>query len=68
MSTRNRPPFRAEHVGSLIRPPELLDGCYQGDRKPPQAKEYGKTGKMTDEELISLIEENITDSLGHGDD
>ena len=38
MSTRNCPPFRAEHVGSLIRPPELLDARYPGDRKPPQAE------------------------------
>ena len=27
-----------------------------------------KQNKMTYEELISLIEEDITDSLGHGDD
>jgi 5-methyltetrahydropteroyltriglutamate--homocysteine methyltransferase len=25
MSQRNRPPFRADHVGSLLRPPALLD-------------------------------------------
>jgi methionine synthase II (cobalamin-independent) len=24
MSKRTRPPFRADHVGSLLRPPELL--------------------------------------------
>jgi 5-methyltetrahydropteroyltriglutamate--homocysteine methyltransferase len=24
MSMRDRPPFRADHVGSLLRPPELL--------------------------------------------
>jgi 5-methyltetrahydropteroyltriglutamate--homocysteine methyltransferase len=24
MSERTRPPFRADHVGSLLRPPELL--------------------------------------------
>jgi 5-methyltetrahydropteroyltriglutamate--homocysteine methyltransferase len=24
MSQRTRPPFRADHVGSLLRPPELL--------------------------------------------
>ena len=25
MADRNLPPFRADHVGSLLRPPELLD-------------------------------------------
>ena len=25
MSLRDRPPFRADHVGSLLRPPELLE-------------------------------------------
>ena len=25
MSSRTEPPFRADHVGSLLRPPELLD-------------------------------------------
>ena len=30
-----RPPFRADHVGSLLRPKELLDARYaEGDRKP----------------------------------
>lgn len=24
MTTRTTPPFRADHVGSLLRPPELL--------------------------------------------
>ena len=24
MTTRTKPPFRADHVGSLLRPPELL--------------------------------------------
>jgi methionine synthase II (cobalamin-independent) len=24
MAARDRPPFRADHVGSLLRPPELL--------------------------------------------
>ena len=25
MTARSTPPFRADHVGSLLRPPELLD-------------------------------------------
>ena len=25
MSWRSEPPFRADHVGSLLRPPELLE-------------------------------------------
>ena len=38
MSIRNCPPFRAEHVGSLIRPPELLDVRYPADSKPQSAE------------------------------
>ena len=25
MSARTKPPFRADHVGSLLRPPEVLE-------------------------------------------
>ncbi len=29
MSKRDKPPFRADHVGSLLRPPELLEARQQ---------------------------------------
>ena len=28
MTARTRPPFRADHVGSLLRPPELLQAIW----------------------------------------
>jgi 5-methyltetrahydropteroyltriglutamate--homocysteine methyltransferase len=43
MSPRTTPPFRADHVGSLLRPPELLS-----------AREGFAAGKLTAEELRSV--------------
>jgi 5-methyltetrahydropteroyltriglutamate--homocysteine methyltransferase len=40
MTTRTKPPFRADHVGSLLRPQALLD-----------ARVRWKAGEMTDDEL-----------------
>jgi 5-methyltetrahydropteroyltriglutamate--homocysteine methyltransferase len=40
MSQRTRPPFRADHVGSLLRPPALLD-----------AREAHRAGRIDDAEL-----------------
>jgi methionine synthase II (cobalamin-independent) len=40
MSARTKPPFRADHVGSLLRPPELL-----------KAREDHAAGKIDDAEL-----------------
>ena len=37
---RDKPPFRADHVGSLLRPPDLL-----------QAREDHKSGRITDDQL-----------------
>ena len=41
--TRNNPPFRADHVGSLLRPPELI-----------KAREAFDAGKLPGEELHAL--------------
>src|ERR671938_1588053 len=38
--TRSKPPFRADHVGSLLRPPELL-----------RAREEFAVGRISSEEL-----------------
>ena len=40
--TYGRPPFRADHVGSLLRPPELLRAReqHQKGRYPP--RRYGR--------------------------
>ena len=34
MSARTEPPFRADHVGSLLRPPALLDARERARRRP----------------------------------
>lgn len=49
MSTRKKPPFRADHVGSLLRPKRVLDA-----RKQVEAKQ------MTPAELRRIEDEEIT--------
>jgi 5-methyltetrahydropteroyltriglutamate--homocysteine methyltransferase len=41
--SRDTPPFRADHVGSLLRPPELL-----------RARQYHADGRITDDEMRSI--------------
>src|SRR3712207_2502492 len=43
-----RPPFRADHVGSLLRPPELL-----------QAREAHAAGRISADELHAVEDEAI---------
>ncbi|HTR58450.1 MAG TPA: 5-methyltetrahydropteroyltriglutamate--homocysteine S-methyltransferase [Casimicrobiaceae bacterium] len=50
MSKRTRPPFRADHVGSFLRPPELLD-----------ARERCKSGAITRAELREVEDRAIRD-------
>jgi len=50
MSERTRPPFRADHVGSLLRPPELLD-----------AREAHAAGRLDDAGLAQAEDEAIRD-------
>jgi methionine synthase II (cobalamin-independent) len=50
MSARTSPPFRADHVGSLLRPPELL-----------QAREDFQEGRIDGEELRGIEDEAIRD-------
>src|SRR3954470_555235 len=47
---RDKPPFRADHVGSLLRPPELLD-----------AREKHAAGQLSDEELRATEDDAIRD-------
>src|SRR5881398_899560 len=47
---RTSPPFRADHVGSLLRPPELL-----------RAREEFASGKLSAEELRSIEDNAIRD-------
>jgi 5-methyltetrahydropteroyltriglutamate--homocysteine methyltransferase len=48
MPARVNPPFRADHVGSLLRPPELLD-----------ARERNQRGELSDAELRAIEDEAI---------
>src|SRR5579885_55204 len=48
MAHRTRPPFRADHVGSLLRPPELL-----------RAREDHAAGAIDAEELRAIEDEAI---------
>ena len=50
MSERTRPPYRADHVGSLLRPPELLE-----------AREAHAAGRLDDEGLAQAEDEAIRD-------
>src|ERR1700750_757949 len=50
MAPRTTPPFRADHVGSLLRPPALL-----------QAREDFKDGRIDADELRGIEDEAIRD-------
>jgi 5-methyltetrahydropteroyltriglutamate--homocysteine methyltransferase len=52
MAQRDRPPFRADHVGSLLRPPELL-----------QAREDVKAGTIDTDELRDVEDLAIRDAV-----
>ena len=48
MASRSRPPYRADHVGSLLRPPELL-----------RAREDRATGRVSADELRAAEDDAI---------
>jgi len=50
MTERKKPPFRADHVGSLIRPDALL-----------KAREHAEQGKIAPSELMRIQHEAIRD-------
>jgi 5-methyltetrahydropteroyltriglutamate--homocysteine methyltransferase len=52
MAVRTKPPFRADHVGSLLRPPELL-----------RAREDAAAGRITGEELRTVEDGAIADAV-----
>ena len=51
--TRTKPPFRADHVGSLLRPPELL-----------RAREDFASGRIAAEDLRAVEDEAIREVVG----
>ena len=52
MTARTRPPFRADHVGSLLRPPELL-----------QAREDAAAGRIDGDTLRRLEDDAIREAV-----
>jgi hypothetical protein len=52
MSARTKPPFRADHVGSLLRPPEVL-----------QAREDRAAGTIDDDALQEVEDAAIRDVI-----
>jgi 5-methyltetrahydropteroyltriglutamate--homocysteine methyltransferase len=52
MAARTTPPFRADHVGSLLRPPELL-----------RAREDAAAGRITTDELRDVEDDAIRDAV-----
>jgi methionine synthase II (cobalamin-independent) len=52
VATRSSPPFRADHVGSLLRPPELL-----------LAREEAAAGRTSADELRALEDSAIRDAV-----
>jgi 5-methyltetrahydropteroyltriglutamate--homocysteine methyltransferase len=55
MSIRTTPPFRADHVGSLLRPPELT-----------RARADHRTGTLDDAGLRSVEDVAITELIEAG--
>ena len=57
MSVRTTPPFRADHVGSLIRPQALID-----------AREKAAKGEITHEQLLAVQQPAIRDIVKRQED
>ena len=54
MTQRKTPPFRADHVGSLLRPAELHE-----------ARDKARRGEMSAEALRALQDKHIRDAVPH---
>jgi 5-methyltetrahydropteroyltriglutamate--homocysteine methyltransferase len=52
MTARTKPPFRADHVGSLLRPPELL-----------RAREDAAAGRITPDALHAVEDQAIAEAV-----
>lgn len=58
MSTKNhqRPPFRSEHLGSLLRPQKLLDERHAVDEGKGDAK---RLATVTNESIDEIVKEQL---------
>ncbi|MEE2970573.1 MAG: 5-methyltetrahydropteroyltriglutamate--homocysteine S-methyltransferase [Pseudomonadota bacterium] len=54
MSNEQTPPFRADHVGSLLRPPSVVEA---------RKKFYGDERTISDDELRAVEDEAISDAI-----
>src|SRR4051794_41767831 len=52
MSARDKPPYRADHVGSLLRPPEVL-----------KAREDRGAGRISDDDLRAIEDDAIREVI-----
>ena len=57
MTERTQPPFRADHVGSLLRPQKLRDARDAFARKTLSREELTRVEDETIREVIKLQEE-----------
>ena len=57
MSTKNKPPFRADHVGSLLRPKALFDAREKRAKNEISDEELRETENRCIREAVRLQEE-----------
>ena len=57
MAQRTTPPFRADHVGSLLRPPALVEARKKFDRKEMPADEFHRIERDAVREVVKLQED-----------
>jgi 5-methyltetrahydropteroyltriglutamate--homocysteine methyltransferase len=64
---RHEPPFRAEHIGSLLRPPELLAARRAFDEKRLPAEELRRVEDRWIAEAVTLQERVGLQALTDGE-
>lgn len=63
----SKPPFRAEHVGSLLRPKELLDARYAEGEAAPTAEQIRKLEDRFIPDVIAMQEKTGLQSITDGE-
>jgi 5-methyltetrahydropteroyltriglutamate--homocysteine methyltransferase len=67
MSARSRPPFRADHVGSLIRPQELISAREAASRKEISSETLRAVQEAAIRDVVRLQEEIGLESVTDGE-
>ena len=57
MAQRTTAPFRADHVGSLLRPPELIEARQKFTRKELGAEEYQRIEQASVRQVVKMQED-----------